>query len=96
MSLSRRGFIQGAAALGAYQLLSACGAEHAHTLQSIEQLNEGGINGPATANKQAVRLNPPEPQPVQTWRAGDFVLNANVDFPGVALDYDAGPSTYNT
>jgi peptidoglycan/xylan/chitin deacetylase (PgdA/CDA1 family) len=102
--LSRREFLRASAIGVGGCVLGACGVHENQTLPTVEQFpmqqptDTFRIDEPATGNyKQAERLNPPKPQPpIQTWDSGDFVLKADVDFPGLALNYDDGPSPYNT
>ena len=105
--LSRRDFLKVSGGALASGMVFGCGHEHEQhpeTLPQVERQNQLSDNAfldePATAYEQAERLNPPDPPkpvpPPKTWRAGDFVLKADIDFPGVALNYDDGPSPYNT
>ncbi len=95
--ISRRNFlVASAAAIGGYAL-SGCGSPEHEQLPDANANTISRIDGPATAHAQAERLNPPPPpRPPQTWQPGQFVRSASIGYNGMALNYDDGPSPYNT
>lgn len=97
--LSRRGFLRGTAGLAAGYVLGGCGNPEQQLIITPAE-SDIGINQPATAYAPAVRgeqvqVNPPPPPP-QTWNSGQFIKSVYINYNGMALNYDDGPSPYNT
>ena len=101
---SRNDFIRVTGGALAGYALFGCGNENMEQLPSLDSsdfeqqlLANDQLNEPATALEQAVRLNPPKPlPPPKTWQAGQFINSVAINYNGTALNYDDGPSPYNT
>lgn len=98
---SRSDFVRVVGGATAGFLLFGCAQENMEKLPDVnieqEFLAPSQINERATALKPAVRLNPPKPlPPPKTWQAGQFINSVAINYNGLALNYDDGPSPYNT
>jgi len=98
MSLSRREFLTGAGAMGGALLVGGCGTHNGYeTLPNAAQIEPSGeINDAAVAYETATRISVPSQEPTQSWEAGQFIRSSKIDFNGMALNYDDGPSPHNT
>jgi len=102
--ITRRRLIAGAAAMGAAQALSACGAERTQVGQLTIPPEVPPGAAPATtlatgSTGSTASTQPPRGVPAppgSTWQPGWFITHVEVAEPRVALTFDDGPAPENT
>lgn len=101
--LSRRQFLTQAGLATGAVLLGGCGQQRPDTIAPANTealLLPDSFNESANATEPAVQIGRvqlnPIPLPPKSWEDGCFVRSSLVDFNGMSLNYDDGPSPYNT